>query len=131
MNLDLQYRKNTLFLYTESGITQLESKKPYFYVIAEKNNQLHNKLLKSVEHTDIEVEETGFLPVVFNGKRYDISEKHTVYRISAISPIDIPILARKFADSGFSVAGFNIKYVVRMAWDYDIQFLILLLCTIL
>ena len=122
MNLDLQYRKNTLFLYTESGITQLESKKPYFYVIAEKNNQLHNKLLKSVEHTDIEVEETGFLPIVFNGKQYDISEKHTVYRISAISPIDIPILAHKFADSGFSVAGFNIKYVVRMAWDYDIQF---------
>lgn len=122
MFIDLKYGKNGLFLLSLSGLSQLESRKPYFYVIAKKNDQVKRKLLSSLPADYIVIEETGFLPVVWNGHKYDLAYDYSVFKVMADSPTEIPQLAHQFAEAGFSISGFNIKYVVRMAWDYDIRF---------
>ena len=117
----IDWKNKKLLLIHDIGPEEaLELEPAYFYVIARpRRAQILRRLFES---EDVDIEEDYKIPIIYKGNRYEPDPSYSVYKVLTNSPSAVPQISRLVLESGLRVAASNVRYIVRLLFDKNVEF---------
>jgi len=122
--VDLKYsgKKNIQMITPTRSTTMPFHVDPYFYVIC-RNERVKWAKEKQDGIRVINIWETDYTPIIRKGgSRYEPDPNYKVLKIFLSNPKYTREVAEEFKQEGFRVSAFNVKFLVRCAFDLGLRF---------
>jgi len=115
--------KKLVLLGSNNELRFLDLNPPYFYAIFDTPTEAKVWLRLYRKGLGFKVEPTDYKPVVLKGSRYIVNKNGVVLKIYTESPSEIPEVNETIRKFGVKTSGFNIRYIIRQCYDYNIRFI--------
>jgi len=122
VKLDMKNGK-LLLIKNDNTVDEVDLINPYFYTLL---NETGKRIFeRAIKNEDCWLEETNFEALIYDSKAdtYIINNRYKPYRVVTTSPNLVPKYAELLTQLRFRISAHNVRYVIRNAFDRDIEFL--------
>jgi len=119
----VDYKLKKLILLDSNGnLHFLDPIFPYFYALFDSLDKARAWVRLYGRNQSIKIKYTDYRPVIMKGSKYVVEKNGVVLKIYTESPSDIPEINESLRKLGVKTSGFNIRYIVRNCYDYNVRF---------